>query len=147
MCGNPIRLTSDEQIVEALERFNSTFPRTVQSSVGDLNAYARKLCDHAFVYAMKTNGELSGLAVCYANEYSSRTAYLTRMAVLSKYQSQGIGHYLLEFICALSKQLGMETIKLEVAYGNLGAIAFYRNHQFVVAGHASIDSQFMERGL
>ncbi|UHA75427.1 GNAT family N-acetyltransferase [Paenibacillus sp. 481] len=142
-----IRISSATEIMEILMHFNDYFPRSIISRVGDLESYAAKLAEHACVYVAKDHDNIIGLVVFYANDLSTKVAYLSHIAVSEQHQNKGIGSLLLQFCCDLSKQYGMRTMKLEVDKLNFKAIAHYEKHHFVAIGQASLQSQYMIKGL
>ncbi|MCP3775992.1 GNAT family N-acetyltransferase [Paenibacillus sp. MZ04-78.2] len=142
-----IRISSATEIFEVLKRFNDCFPLSIDSRVGNLGSYAIKLAEHAFVYVTQDNGEITGVVVFYANDSSTKVAYLSQIAVSVLHQNKGIGSLLLQFSCDLSKEYGMTKMKLEVDNSNSKAISHYEKHKFTIIGQASLDSQYMMKEL
>ena len=137
------RLQTIEDILGALETFNAAFPSTIESRVGDLQQYARKLRDKAFVDSAARDGTTVGLVAFYANDLVSGTAFLTHLAVTRPYWGMGVGLMLMCVCRRVSRDCGMTRLKLEVDTSNTRAIAFYELFGFSRCGLASPASYYM----
>ena len=96
--------------------------------------YMRHALQQAEVYVCEVNGDIAGFVGLDGN-------YIAGLFVDSRYQSQGIGTSLLEFI----KQHHF-TLTLAVYKKNEKALQFYRKHGFVVTGER-IDTKTDEAEL
>ena len=84
-----------------------------------------------FIFAY--DGNSLGYCAFYANDAEKRTAYISLIAVLPKYQKMHIGTKLLKESLEIMRTYGMEHCMLEVRKNNKNAIQFYKKNQFVVA--------------
>lgn len=142
-----VRITLGTEIAEVLRQFNNYFPRSLEGRVGNLDSYAIKLSELAYVYVGKVNGETAGVVVFYANDLSKKIAYLSQIAVSTVNQNKGIGSLLLQLSFDLSKKNGMNIMKLEVDTSNSKAISHYEKHGFIKKEAASPNSQYMIKEL
>jgi len=91
--------------------------------------------------------EPAGLAVMYANDLTTRAAYITLFGVKDEYGRQGVGGLLLDACRELALSRGMDRIRLEVTDSNERAVCFYEKHGFVRTGACEEDSSYMEKTL
>jgi [ribosomal protein S18]-alanine N-acetyltransferase len=59
---------------------------------------------------------------------------LLNICVDHKFQRQGVGQCLLQYVIAQAKRLGVKSIRLEVRASNLSAISLYRSLDFIEVG-------------
>lgn len=109
--------------------------------------YLEKLARYATTLCVFENGDLVGAASYYANDVTSRRAYLSQFAVASAYKRQGWGRRILEEVCRRSSGAGMLTIDLEVNKSNDAARCLYERCGFEYTGAESAHSLFMRRTL
>lgn len=89
-----------------------------------------------------------GYCAMYANDYKSREAYITLIAVKKEWQKQYIGKLLLDSSLSLARDKGMKKIRLEVNNDNDNAIRFYQNNSFVYLNeHTDHNSCYMIRTI
>lgn len=77
------------------------------------------------------NREVLGYAVFYANDYKSKTAYVSLIAVRPEFQRLRIGSAILNTCQDIAMIHGMHTLLLEVDIDNEKGISFYRRHGFI----------------
>jgi ribosomal-protein-alanine N-acetyltransferase len=66
--------------------------------------------------------------------YALDEAHLLDVAVAASRQGTGLGRYLLDTLCARSKEMGAATVLLEVRPSNERALAVYRRYGFAEIG-------------
>jgi ribosomal protein S18 acetylase RimI-like enzyme len=99
------------------------------SSRIDLAGYADKLAAHARRIEAWQDDTLVGLIALYAND-RARGGFITNVSVLPDFQGQGVAGELLKRAVALSIELGLPHLRLEVYADNTAALALYRRHGF-----------------
>ena len=82
-----------------------------------------------FIVAIKDDVPIGYIAF-YSNDDIAYTAYVSLLAVNSKYHNQGIGHMLMQECEKIARTNGMKKIKLAVLKDNENAIRFYQKHGF-----------------
>ena len=97
-----------------------------------LMEYAQKLRRNATTIEMWDAGTLVGLCACYMNDYETRTAYITHIAVSPQYRGCGYGKHLLETTIAAAAEKGFLQLNLEVLKTNLPALTLYQSHHFTI---------------
>lgn len=97
-----------------------------------------------FIVAYK--GSPLGYCAFYANDTEQKTAYISLIAMIPKYQAQHIGSRLLKESFELMKSYGMQSCSLEVRKTNKTAIQFYMGHKFTLIGERK-ESYLMKREL
>lgn len=140
------RLETFDEICRVIYAFEKVFNPPLSERISDLDLYAEKLRRNAIVYVAK-DVEVFGLVAFYANDGSTRIAYLTQIAVQPNAQTRKIGKTLLDLCIEVSKSKGMTEIRLEVHNHNCRAIRFYERNGFEFLGQASVDSMYMKRKL
>ena len=109
----------------------------------DFQEICQKIARYAvfLVAEESTSREPVGYAAMYANDLTSRTAYITLICVRECAQGKHVGSMLLKECFSRARQNGMEQIRLEVLDNNANAIRFYQHHGFVMepvgSGHGS----------
>lgn len=95
---------------------------------------AEKFIDYGNIICINLEAQLIGFAAFYDNDYESKEAFLSMIAVKNDCRGLGVGSILLQEIFSQIKKKGMKSIKLEVQKGNTKAINFYKEKGFVNAG-------------
>nr|WP_305139849.1 GNAT family N-acetyltransferase [uncultured Acetatifactor sp.] len=90
---------------------------------------------------------VAGYVAMYANDYSSRTAYITLIGVRPEWQRKAIGSSLLKAAVDVALEKGMERILLEVRDDNRGAVSFYEKNGFRYWEKAGDKSSYMIRDI
>ena len=113
----------------------------------DPEATLRRMLAYAEFLVALDGDEPAGLAVMYANNEETRTAYITLFGMKPAYQRQGLGKELLAACEALARARGMERIRLEVTDSNVKAVRFYTRAGFVRTGTCEENSSYMEKNI
>jgi ribosomal-protein-alanine N-acetyltransferase len=79
-------------------------------------------------------------------------AEIMNIAVLPEYRRNGVADALMNKIFSLSRENGCTVATLEVADGNIGAVALYEKHGFKISGrrigfYKGVDALNMEKKL
>ena len=127
-----------------------------------------ELCDTAFLEKIRSRADYStlvskinaaaeffvaynenvlGYAAMYANDISTKTAYITLIGVRTEYQNNHVGKSLLMECLNIAKIRGMKKLRLEVLSDNLNAIRFYKKNGFVKEDSATSNSVYMVRNV
>ena len=122
------QINSKYDIDNIIKKFNNVL------AVLNINNYYEildKLTNYSdFIVAYKDTENILGYIAIYANDYNSKIAYITLIAVNRKYQGQGIGKKLIKKAEDISSSRDFEKIRLEVHKENCNAIHFYENLGF-----------------
>ena len=81
------------------------------------------------------------------NDFDSREAYITLIAVDEDFQANHLGTIMLDYFKAVAVINGLICIRLEVHDSNVRAIRFYEHNNFCVEMTASKDSKYMRCNL
>ena len=133
-------LTGFETIYNALETCADSF---YNQSV-DKRKLAKKLAAYGNVTAAFVHEDLAGVVCYYANNYETKTAFLSVIVIRGEYQGCGIGSLLLRCFMEDAEAKGMLACRLEVDCRNENAIAFYSRKGFEKIGMASETSDYYE---
>ena len=82
----------------------------------------------------RAQGRIVGVIGFYANDLKDRIAHIMYVSVLDGYRNFGIGGALLDKAIASARDLGMNTIRLNVLRTNDCAISLYERRGFVLLG-------------
>lgn len=135
-----------EQIYKLLKQFDCIFPH-LKEKIISYQAYADKLSKYANTCVALRGEEICGLLVYYANDKTTKTAYIALIGVLPKFQGKGLGKLLLDYCIQESKIQEMQTLKLEVDLDNLQAISFYKKNNFFKCERIDETSMKMQKSL
>ena len=102
---------------------------------------------YANVIAVCINGQIAGYCAFYMNNFESRIAYITLIAVDKNFQSNHIGTIMLDYIKTTAVINDFRGVRLEVYNNNTNAIMFYEHNDFFVETSASNDSKYMRCDL
>lgn len=119
----------------------------LEKEIDNFHGYTEKVFRKALIMSANIGCEPVGIIAFYMNDYVSRTAYITQVAVNPLYQGRGIGKLLLSRFLSISKEAGMTTAKLEVKKRNERAKQLYRTFGFREIEEASFESIYMELKL
>ena len=113
-----------------------------EAQIADIPSYA------AYIGAF-SDGSMCGIASVYL---IAGEAEIMNIAVLPEYRRKGVGDALMSSIFSLAQENGCTAATLEVADGNVGAIALYEKHGFKVTGrrigfYKGVDALNMEKTL
>ena len=116
-------------VVEHLKACNQSFIPALSSRC-EINKYAHKLLANSTFFEAWDKQLLIGLIAIYCNRATNRSAYISNVSVLPKFQGNGIGTRLLLNCTQYTKRLGYRFIDLNVDQGNSSAISLYVKHGF-----------------
>lgn len=139
-----IKINEKCAIYNLLTEFQDVFPH-LMDKISNLEDYAEKLSELAYVYSAEKNGESVGILIFYANDEKSRTAYISLIGVKKGYECKGIGKELLDHCEEVSLQNDMLRLKLEVDKDNITAIKFYKKNGFVTLNETERNSFYMQK--
>lgn len=143
---NLLITNSKTQKMEAWKIVESVYPDLAER-IPHYEAYRQKLFTKARIVCAEDNGSLQGLIAFYCNDSESKTAYITQIAVKKCSQNMGIGGLLMAKCEEISRQNGMEHLRLEVRNDNMNAIRFYQKHGLQFEKKASEKSTYMLKSL
>jgi len=143
-----IETVQDPDKVEAiLLMFDSSFPRSLSIRVGCLRKYAQKLAQHADFDVMSIEGKIAGFVACYCNDFSTKCAFLTQIAVADAFRGKGIGGILLKHCIDKTREKGMEKITCQVDEDNAASLKLFLTHGFIFSEKACDRSLYFEKSL
>ena len=102
-----------------------------------------KIASRAIVVVACLDGRDVGYCAFYMNDFKSRMAYITLIAVREEYQNMRIGTDLIQYVKQTARVNGIHEIRLEVEEENTDGIRFYERNYFTVEGKASDYSVYM----
>ncbi len=140
-----VRTATWDAVAAHLRACASSFVPPLDTYV-DIDAYARKIAEHAETFEAWQGDRLVGLAAAYFNDRATRRGYLTNLSVLAEHQGAGIASALTAQVVDFGVRNGFVAIGLEAKVGNENAIRFYQRRDFVVAGSQG-DAVVMTRAL
>lgn len=97
-----------------------------------LDSYAQKIRMNAITVEIWNTDILIALCACYMNDFETKTAYVTHIAVSPVYREKGYGKKVLKNTIALAQKDGFERIDLEVVKTNVAALNLYKLYHFKV---------------
>ena len=106
----------------------------------------QKIVSYADFYVASSE-QVMGYAAVYANDYHTKVAYLTLIAVNPEFQRKNIGALLLEQCEKTALKKGFERMRLQVKNNNNSAIQFYMKRGYQKASIADQNSFYMEKRL
>lgn len=93
---------------------------------------ANKFYNYGRVLEITCKNYFMGFVAYYCNDKKSGRAFLSMIVVLEKYQGNGIGKEMLQYVIDDCKSYGMNRLYLKVNVENKKAITFYRNKGFTI---------------
>lgn len=96
----------------------------------NLEKYSEKLADAAANYFIVSAGTDIGHVAFYCNDYHSRTAFISSIAVRSGYRGDGAADLLLKKVFEVCVNKQMAVLRLQVDSRNSKAVGFYSKHGF-----------------
>lgn len=140
-----VKLESEEAVFQFLKRYDASATRKISDRVQNLEEYSEKLFEYAENYVIYQEGETAGFFSFYNNDIIEKRAYLTLIAIETRYQGMKLGSCAIDFICEKCRKNQMNRLCLEVDKKNTSACQFYRKKGFQMTGDASVDSFYMEK--
>ena len=133
-------------IYNLLMEFQEVFPH-LMDKIPNLEEYAEKLSEFAYVYLAKQNNKSVGILIFYANDEESKTAYISLIGVKKGHERKGMGKELLEYCEKISRQSSMSRLKLEVDEDNVSAVKFYEKNGFRYLETTGRNSFYMQKDI
>lgn len=138
-------LKNEIDIFNVLKQFASDL-KSLGQGEGYRREMAKKFAQRAEFLVISIEKNIAGFIAFYMNDFSQKEAYISMLAVHEKYRRLGLGKFLLKRCITLVKDIGMVSIKLEVAIDNKTAITFYENNGFEIYANSET-SYYMKRIL
>ena len=140
-----IRIKDHNRIKRTLLEFNDGLP-PLQGEEEYVDSVSEKIAANGIVYRLQTNTKHIGFFSLYANDHTTRTAFISFIAVGPQYRNEGYGSKLLNKAILTAKENDMKTLKLEVLKYNTKAQRFYKKHGFTFASESE-NSFYLERAI
>lgn len=118
-----------DDIVKLLHKLNNEMNFFLLSN--DIEVYVEKIIKNANIISYYKEGELIAFIAFYMNNNEEKKAFLTMLAVDTKFHSQGLGKMLLENSISVLKKNNYKIYELEVDKKNTKAKALYEKFGFV----------------
>lgn len=148
MKGIQLREVFDTNAVEeAVERLEGMLVPSLTERDVDLSQYAAKLRASGKVWCHYDMGKPVSIIAGYFNDMTSKTAYLSILAVAKEYQGKKLASSLLAEAEDYAIQNGMSYVKLEVRKHNTVAQSLYKKFGYEVVDEASETSLYMRKKL
>lgn len=135
-----------ETIKNIIIKYDELFTKSVVKSQ-NFEDFIDKISCNANVISACLNGHVAGYCAYYMNDFESREAYITLIAVDKEFQADHLGTIMLDYIKAVAVINGFIGIRLEGHDNNMKAIRFYEHNNFCVEMTASKDSKYMRCNL
>lgn len=121
-----------QEIITFLTQTDTDFSPPLSQRT-DLKSYAEKMVKNAELIGVRQRGQLTALAAFYCNDFTSRRAYVTYLAVKRDARGAGFGSNLIRTVSRMAGEAGMRTIELQIDRARPKLIEFYRRLGFEVA--------------
>lgn len=137
------RICSQEEIEFVLHKF-STALRSLMQGEEFRKEMSIKFSKYGNVLVAEDyKGYICGFVAYYANDFTTKEAYISMIAVLPPYRKSGYGKSLLNFVIQEVREKKMKSVCLEVEKSNNNAIEFYKKNSFYVV-KVTENSNFMK---
>ena len=120
---------NEQNLYEILTILDNDFNGRL-SNIKDLKLYSNKLIKNSILISAHDNNLLIGICAFYANDLTSKTAFLSMLGVIPEYRQFKIATQLLKKSILYLKQNNFKNYKLEVYKNNLIAQNFYKKFGF-----------------
>jgi ribosomal protein S18 acetylase RimI-like enzyme len=140
-----VNRATEAEITQHLRECDAAFTPPLSQRL-DLQQYGQKILNHAVRFEAWSGNTLAGLVAAYCNDPDNRTAYITSVSVLQKWQGRGIARRLLRQCIEHARRSAMRQVSLEVARNDAAAIGLYEKAGFV-SGDARDISMMMHLSL
>lgn len=139
-------LVDKETVKNIIIKYDELFTKSVVKSQ-NFEELIDKISCNANVISACINGQVARILCYYMNDFESREAYITLMAVDEDFQTNHLGTIMLDYIKDVAVINGFIGIRLEVQDNNMKAIRFYEHNNFCVENTVSKDSKYMRCNL
>lgn len=136
-------LVNRDEICRLIYQFDKFFIKHVTEKE-NFSSTLDKIINHGIVICAMQKEKIIGYCAFYMNDFVSKTIYISLLVVDEALQGKSVGTNIIEYIKKLGKINGFKKIRLEVDLNNKKGIRFYHNNNFIVAGKASDESNYME---
>lgn len=126
------RLLTQDEIDKAIKSCDDAFCLPI-SSRSIYKSLLGKISALGVVLAAYST-DINGYIAFYANDYNTKTAFISLIAVKNQFQNRKIGKKLLQECERFCKNNGMNKLELEVRSDNYIAQLFYRKNGFTSIG-------------
>lgn len=147
---NGIRLLeapSKEAVEEAVMRLENRLVPSLTDRKINISQYSEKLVHHGKVWTHYDMGKPVSIIAGYFNDETTRTAYLSMLAVAEEYQGKRLASSLLSEFEDYAIKSGMNYVKLEVRKHNFVAQELYNKFGYKIISDASDTSYYMQKKL
>lgn len=121
---------SERQLVDFVRDMDQFFKPSIAART-DLNEYVQKLKSYGVLLGgLSADRKVCSLIGFYANDRSSRVAFITYLAVSPECQGKALAKSLVQRAMSLAALAGMKTIKVSTWAENIGALKLYRSLGF-----------------
>lgn len=148
MQGIQLREVFDNNAVEeAVERLEGMLVPSLTERDVNLSQYAARLSTYGKVWCHYDMGKPVSIMAGYFNDMTSKTAYLSMLAVAKEYQGKKLASSLLAEFEDYAIRNDMDYVKLEVRKHNLVAQNLYKKFGYEDIDEASETSFYMKKKL
>ncbi|MFL0352399.1 GNAT family N-acetyltransferase [Xanthomarina sp. GH4-25] len=120
----------NKDLVDLLKEINIEFDNKFIKI--NINEYVNKIVRSAVVIPFYKENQLIGFIAFYANNFETKVAYLTMLAVNKDFRSKNIGKFLLDMTTSYLIDRGFKKFGLETLTENERAKKFYLENGFLV---------------
>ena len=142
--GQAERIEEPKKLEQILTGYLEELPHFLEK-IDSLESYAQKVLKYGYVYILKAEEKTKGFIIFYANDLIEKKAYVSLIAVSKEFRRQNVGTGLLAICEEVSKENGMQGIRLEVDKDNFGGQKFYESLGFCIGKEIGEDSFYMEK--
>lgn len=123
------RTVGHDRLMGLLQCFGDLLPHPLSSRL-DLAEYAAKLLRYAEIACGVVGDDVVALLLLYANDDATKCAHVSMVAVLPRWQGQGIARAMLSRAMARARQRGMTAMELTSSSDNDAARRLYLSAGF-----------------
>lgn len=99
-------------------------------NVVDIKDYANKVFRNALIIESWDNSTLIGVMACYANNHTTKEAFITSVSVMQEYQGKGICKSMFKVLYSILLSMRFKNVSLEVSKNNKKALMLYYSENF-----------------
>lgn len=121
--------SSSVRILNFLTKTDRDYIPQTSTLVASLSEYAGKLSFDADIFYLVDDNLDVGFCALYVN---TDNAYISSIGITSYAQNMGLGSRLLKAVIQYAKQVGKQSICLEVYENNPSALHLYKKHGFAI---------------
>jgi len=141
-------INTKQEISCLLQKHNDDFVPSLLERVKDFDAYAEKLNTNAVnITAVGPDGRIMGFISFYSNDKTGKIAYCTILVTEKESRKAGVGCFLLKAFEEVSKNNGMEYLKLSTNIYNKPAICLYMKNGYEISEFIDDDKIYMRKKI